>query len=62
VAEGTHEELLEQGGLYEKLWSIQAGGFHEEVRPDSLDELLSPATSVDADTGKNPPQTRAQEK
>ncbi len=27
VAEGTHEELLQQGGLYHKLWSIQAGGF-----------------------------------
>jgi len=27
VAEGTHDELLQQGGLYQKLWSIQAGGF-----------------------------------
>ena len=27
VADGTHQELLEQGGLYQKLWSIQAGGF-----------------------------------
>ncbi|TSC68540.1 MAG: ATP-binding cassette, subfamily B, bacterial [Parcubacteria group bacterium Gr01-1014_56] len=27
VAEGTHEELLNHGGLYHKLWSIQAGGF-----------------------------------
>lgn len=27
VAEGTHAQLLEQGGLYQKLWSIQAGGF-----------------------------------
>lgn len=27
VAEGTHEELLTQKGLYQKLWSIQAGGF-----------------------------------
>lgn len=27
VAEGTHDELLVQGGLYKKLWSIQAGGF-----------------------------------
>jgi ABC-type multidrug transport system fused ATPase/permease subunit len=29
VAEGNHEELLKQGGLYKKLWSIQAGGFKE---------------------------------
>jgi ATP-binding cassette subfamily B protein len=27
VADGTHQELLERGGLYQKLWSIQAGGF-----------------------------------
>ncbi|HVV39188.1 MAG TPA: ABC transporter ATP-binding protein [Candidatus Paceibacterota bacterium] len=27
VAEGTHAELLAHGGLYHKLWSIQAGGF-----------------------------------
>ncbi|MDB5195273.1 MAG: hypothetical protein JWO84_457 [Parcubacteria group bacterium] len=27
VAQGTHEELLAQAGLYKKLWSIQAGGF-----------------------------------
>ena len=30
VADGTHEELLGQGGLYHKLWSIQAGGFLPE--------------------------------
>jgi ATP-binding cassette subfamily B protein len=27
VAEGTHEALLKEDGLYQKLWSIQAGGF-----------------------------------
>ncbi len=27
AATGTHLELLNQGGLYAKLWSIQAGGF-----------------------------------
>lgn len=27
VAEGTHEALLAEDGLYKKLWSIQAGGF-----------------------------------
>ena len=28
AAEGTHDELVgQQGGLYQKLWSIQAGGF-----------------------------------
>jgi ATP-binding cassette subfamily B protein len=27
AADGTHKELLAQGELYHKLWSIQAGGF-----------------------------------
>lgn len=31
VADGTHDELLTQGGLYHKLWNIQAGGFLVEA-------------------------------
>ncbi|TSC70222.1 MAG: ATP-binding cassette, subfamily B, bacterial [Parcubacteria group bacterium Gr01-1014_70] len=27
TAQGTHTELLEKGGVYKKLWEIQAGGF-----------------------------------
>lgn len=27
IEEGTHVKLLEQNGLYKKLWSIQSGGF-----------------------------------
>lgn len=30
VAEGSHRELLKKGGLYKKLWSIQAGGFKKQ--------------------------------
>jgi ATP-binding cassette subfamily B protein len=30
VADGTHDELLKEGGLYQKLWSIQAGGFIQD--------------------------------
>lgn len=30
VEEGTHKQLLEQKGLYSKLWSHQSGGFLEE--------------------------------
>ncbi|KND47364.1 MAG: ATP-binding cassette, subfamily B, bacterial [Parcubacteria bacterium C7867-004] len=34
AAEGTHEELLNhEGGLYHKLWSIQAGSFLTDTRP-----------------------------
>jgi len=33
VEDGSHEELLEQGGLYAQLWSRQSGGFllNEEI-------------------------------
>ena len=30
VEQGSHSELLEQGGTYAKLWSHQSGGFIEE--------------------------------
>ncbi|MGE5540907.1 MAG: ABC transporter ATP-binding protein [Bacillota bacterium] len=41
VAEGTHQQLLTEDGLYAKLWSIQAGGFlggQEENHEESIDE------------------------
>jgi len=37
VAEGTHQELLERGGLYQKLWSIQVGGFLDEPEQEVVD-------------------------
>jgi ABC-type sugar transport system ATPase subunit len=43
VAEGTHQELLAKGGLYEKLWSIQAGGFRDDTaaKSDADEEMGS---------------------
>jgi len=38
IAEGTHRELLKQGGLYQKLWNIQAGGFIDD-EPISEEEI-----------------------
>ncbi|MDE1924866.1 MAG: ABC transporter ATP-binding protein [Patescibacteria group bacterium] len=40
VAQGTHQELLKQGGLYQKLWSIQAGGFLTNDGEDSVDKEI----------------------
>jgi ATP-binding cassette subfamily B protein len=34
VADGTHQELLAKEGLYQKLWSIQAGGFIPDEEED----------------------------
>ena len=41
IADGTHRELLEKGGLYQELWSIQAGGFISESDEEegNIDEL-----------------------
>jgi ATP-binding cassette subfamily B protein len=37
VEEGTHDELIKkEGGIYAKLWSLQAGGFENK----SIEELL----------------------
>ena len=38
VADGTHSELLSQGGLYAHLWDIQAGGFIISDDEKVLDE------------------------
>lgn len=41
IAEGTHDELLKQQGLYKKLWSIQAGGFIPDEQEIDLEEDIS---------------------
>ncbi|HEX4997789.1 MAG TPA: ABC transporter ATP-binding protein, partial [Terriglobia bacterium] len=44
VAEGTHQSLIQQGGLYRKLWSIQAGGFLDDVAANpemAIEETLN---------------------
>jgi ATP-binding cassette subfamily B protein len=38
VADGSHEELLLQGGLYAELWRQQSGGFNPVRRPNPLTE------------------------
>jgi ABC-type multidrug transport system fused ATPase/permease subunit len=47
VAQGTHQELIQREGLYQKLWSIQAGGFLDggakiSEEEESLAEILEP--------------------
>ena len=37
AASGTHDELLKEGGLYHKLWSIQAGGFLKDTDEEEGD-------------------------
>jgi ABC-type multidrug transport system fused ATPase/permease subunit len=38
VADGSHEELLRQGGLYAELWSRQSGGFNPVARTAELEQ------------------------
>ncbi len=47
VADGTHEELLAQEGLYKKLWSIQAGGF---IVTDDEKSIETKGESTDEDS------------
>jgi len=53
VAEGTHQELLEDKGLYQKLWKIQAGGFRDEPPPEELS--VEEIEAEDEDTEKEAP-------
>jgi ATP-binding cassette subfamily B multidrug efflux pump len=38
VADGSHDELLRQGGLYAELWQRQSGGFNPVARPAELEQ------------------------
>ena len=50
VAQGTHQELIQRQGLYQKLWSIQAGGFlvddgKPQDKPDEdIEDILGTVT------------------
>jgi ATP-binding cassette subfamily B multidrug efflux pump len=39
IEQGTHNELLERGGLYAALWQHQSGGFLAEELPEQSDPL-----------------------
>ena len=41
VEDGTHQELVEQGGEYARLWSRQIGAYEDEV--DAAEEVLEDA-------------------
>ncbi|MEK7093091.1 MAG: ABC transporter ATP-binding protein [Patescibacteria group bacterium] len=56
VADGTHAELLQRGGLYHELWNIQAGGFLPEG------ELAKLGFEEDDDDDKKEPQPVSQMK
>lgn len=47
VADGSHAELLLQGGLYTELWRKQSGGFN----PVAREEEVQPAPADDNDLG-----------
>jgi ATP-binding cassette subfamily B multidrug efflux pump len=38
VEQGSHAELLDQGGLYARLWAHQSGGFLGEETCDESDQ------------------------
>ena len=37
IEDGTHDSLLEAGGLYSQLWRRQSGGFLTDTRPAAVD-------------------------
>jgi len=51
VAEGSHRDLLEQGGLYKKLWDIQAGSFADDKPIDENEEIPDENSLEESDEG-----------
>lgn len=51
VAMGTHLELIREQGLYQKLWSIQAGGFlgDGEKPKEAEEEIIVPLADTEED-------------
>lgn len=59
VAQGTHLELVNQEGLYRKLWSIQAGGFigdGHKPADSNAEEVLDEAEETDDLADEEKPQ------
>ena len=46
VADGSHDELLRQGGLYADLWRRQSGGFNPVEDPPNLSKPRKLGTST----------------
>ncbi len=49
VADGSHAELLLQGGLYAELWHKQSGGFNPVARQEEVQPARAPADDDLAD-------------
>lgn len=56
VSEGSHVDLLRGGGLYQKLWHIQAGGFIADDDNDGEED----SASANADAGEDDKEEGAQ--
>ena len=61
VEQGRHDELLRQGGVYEKLWRHQSGGFlAPDVKPDDTAVAPPPEPAPEIPPAAVEPTERAQ--
>jgi ATP-binding cassette subfamily B protein len=54
VEHGTHDELVARGGLYARLFRLQASAYHDRpIHAELADEAVSSATSNEEDPDKD---------
>ena len=59
IQQGTHAELIQQEGLYRRLWNIQHAQALEAGLDDLLDSVVQPSKNKDQTSTTQPPAVKA---
>ena len=59
IQQGTHAELIQQEGLYRRIWNIQHAQALEAGLDDLLDSVVQPSKNKDQTSTTQPPAVKA---